>query len=308
MNADPSPSWSPLVEVGNATHPHRWRPTVRRVARPEPGRNDGDGPHPGQARRCATAHRRVGWGHANLTVGGMCAPDVPGPTRFRRFWTAAAISSFGTALTTVALPVLVVQLLAASAVEVGMVNAAQWLPYAVLGLVAGAYTDRWQRRSVLVWAAIGRVVVLGCVAGLWFAGVLSVWVLVGALLAFGAGSVFGFAASQSLIPHLVPKAGWSERTRGSIRPMPRPRRWARRSAAPWSAPSGHHSRSSSTPSATWPKRSWSRPLPRTTGHRPPPDPGSVRRSATGSAGPIGIASWGPSRSRRTCGSSPRALR
>lgn len=137
----------------------------------------------------------------------MCAPDVPGPTRFRRFWTAAAISSFGTALTTVALPVLVVQLLAASAVEVGMVNAAQWLPYAVLGLVAGAYTDRWQRRSVLVWAAIGRVVVLGCVAGLWFAGVLSVWVLVGALLAFGAGSVFGFAASQSLVPHLVPKAG-----------------------------------------------------------------------------------------------------
>ena len=58
---------------------------------------------------------------------------------------AAAISSFGSAMTAVATPVLVVQLLGATAFEVGVVSAAQFVPYALLGLVAGVYIDRWRR-------------------------------------------------------------------------------------------------------------------------------------------------------------------
>jgi len=69
---------------------------------------------------------------------------------FARYWTAAALSSFGTAITTVAMPVLVVQLLGATPLEVGVVNAAQFVPYAVLGVIAGVYTDRWRRRPILV--------------------------------------------------------------------------------------------------------------------------------------------------------------
>jgi hypothetical protein len=43
------------------------------------------------------------------------------------------------------MPVLVVQLLRATPFEVGVVNAAQFVPYALLGLIAGVYTDRWRR-------------------------------------------------------------------------------------------------------------------------------------------------------------------
>ncbi|WP_285620630.1 MFS transporter [Actinoallomurus iriomotensis] len=123
---------------------------------------------------------------------------------FARYWCAATISSFGTAVTAVAMPVLVVRTLASTPVEVGMVNAAQFVPYALLGLIAGVYVDRWRRRTVLVWSSVGRALALGAIPVLWALGSLHVWMLVILLLAFGAFSVFGFAATQSLLPRLVP--------------------------------------------------------------------------------------------------------
>lgn len=134
--------------------------------------------------------------------------DVSGRGRsgFGRYWTAAAISSYGTAVTAVAMPVLVVQLLGATPIEVGLVNAAQFIPYAALGLLVGVYVDRWPRRPVLVWASIGRATALGAIPLLWWLGLLTVPILVCLLLAFGVCAVFGFAATQSLLPRLVPRS------------------------------------------------------------------------------------------------------
>jgi len=131
----------------------------------------------------------------------MAVADVP----FGRYWAAATISSFGTAVTAVAMPVLVIQGLKASAFSVGVVNAAQFVPYAVLGLIAGVYADRWRRQRILVWSSVGRAASLGALPVLWAFGALEVWTLVVLLLAFGAFSVFGFAATQSLLPQLVPR-------------------------------------------------------------------------------------------------------
>lgn len=133
------------------------------------------------------------------------ALDSARRSSFRRFWAAAAISSFGSAVTAVALPVLVVQLLGATPWQVGAVNAAQFVPYAALGLIAGVYTDRWRRKRVLVWASLGRAASLGAIPVLWLTDALQIWMLILALLCFGAFSVFGFAATQSLLPRLVPR-------------------------------------------------------------------------------------------------------
>lgn len=122
---------------------------------------------------------------------------------FGRYWAAATISSLGTAVTTVAMPVLVIQELDASPLSVGVVNAAQFVPYAVLGLVAGVYADRWRRQRILVWSSLGRAATLGMVPVLGAFDALQVWTLVVLLLAFGGFSVFGFAATQSLLPRLV---------------------------------------------------------------------------------------------------------
>ncbi len=124
---------------------------------------------------------------------------------FARYWAAAAISSFGTAVTAVAMPVLVVQVLGASPLQVGLVSAAQFLPYGLLGLFAGVYVDRWRRKQTLIWASVGRALSLGAIVVLWLTGVLQIWMLVLALLAFGSFSVFGFVATQSLLPRLVPR-------------------------------------------------------------------------------------------------------
>lgn len=116
-------------------------------------------------------------------VGGASAPPSPGA--FTRYWAAAAISSFGTAVTAVAMPVLVIQLLGATPFEVGLVNAAQFVPYALLGVIAGVYTDRWHRKPILVWASLGRAVSLAAIPVLWLSGALQVWMLLVALLLFG---------------------------------------------------------------------------------------------------------------------------
>lgn len=127
---------------------------------------------------------------------------VPG---FRSYWSAATVSSFGSAVSAVAVPVLVVTVLHASPFEVGLVNAAQFLPYALFGLIVGAYVDRVQRKPLLIWASVGRGVCLGTIPVLWLTGVLNLWATAAALFVFGILSVVGFAATQSLLPRIVPR-------------------------------------------------------------------------------------------------------
>lgn len=55
---------------------------------------------------------------------------------FQRYWRASAVSALGTYVTLFALQTLVVLTLDGTASDVGLVNAARWLPYLALGLVA----------------------------------------------------------------------------------------------------------------------------------------------------------------------------
>jgi MFS family permease len=127
---------------------------------------------------------------------------VPG---FRSYWAAATVSSFGTAVSAVAVPVLVVTVLHATPFEVGLVNAAQFLPYALFGLIVGAYVDRVPRKPLLIAASVGRGVSLGVIPVLWLTGSLTLWATAAALFVFGVLSVVGFAATQSLLPRIVPR-------------------------------------------------------------------------------------------------------
>ncbi|MFT7712176.1 MFS transporter [Clavibacter tessellarius] len=127
---------------------------------------------------------------------------VPG---FRPYWAAATVSSFGTAVSAVAVPVLVVTVLHATPFEVGLVNAAQFLPYALFGLIVGAYVDRFPRKPLLIGASVGRALCLGAIPLLWAMGILDLWMTATALFAFGLLSVVGFAATQSLLPRIVPR-------------------------------------------------------------------------------------------------------
>ncbi|MFE7507539.1 MFS transporter [Promicromonospora sp. NPDC057488] len=124
---------------------------------------------------------------------------------FGWFWAGEAVSELGTYVTTVALQVLVVVTLGASATELGIVNAARWVPYLVLGLVLGAVVDRWRRRPLLITTDLIRGLLLGSVPLLWWAGALNIPVLVGFMAVLGLASLLNDAASQSFVPRLVPR-------------------------------------------------------------------------------------------------------
>jgi MFS family permease len=122
---------------------------------------------------------------------------------FLRFWTAETVSGFGSAVTTIALQVLVLETLGGTAGDVGLLNGARWLPYLVLGLVVGALVDRRRRRPVLVVTDLGRAVLLGAIPLLWLVDRLTLPVLLGFMVLFGTLSLFSDAASQSILPRLV---------------------------------------------------------------------------------------------------------
>lgn len=125
---------------------------------------------------------------------------------FRRFWLASSVSDTGTAAGVLALAVLVEGDLSGSATDLGLVNAARWAPYLLLGLFAGVLADRVRRRPLLVVTDAGRAVVLAAVPVLALAGLLTVPSLAALLVVFGALSVANDAAHQSFLPHLVPTA------------------------------------------------------------------------------------------------------
>ncbi|MBO0812997.1 MAG: MFS transporter, partial [Microlunatus sp.] len=95
-----------------------------------------------------------------------------------RFWTATMVSGFGSAITAVALQFLIVQTLDQGSDVTGLVNGARWLPYLVLGLLAGVLIDRVRRRPVLVITDIGRAVLLVAIPLLAITGRLSITTLV----------------------------------------------------------------------------------------------------------------------------------
>jgi MFS family permease len=69
---------------------------------------------------------------------------------FRLLWLGQTTSRFGSNVTTVALPLVAVVALHAGSFTVGLLTAAAWLPWLLLGLPAGAWVDRLARRPLMV--------------------------------------------------------------------------------------------------------------------------------------------------------------
>lgn len=73
----------------------------------------------------------------------------------------------------------------------------------MIGLIAGVYADRWRRKPLLVVSSLGRALCLAAIPLLWLLDALSSWVLALLLVGYGSFAVFGFAATQSILPTLV---------------------------------------------------------------------------------------------------------
>jgi MFS family permease len=124
-------------------------------------------------------------------------------TDFLRLWTSQTISLFGSEITYLALPLAAVLLLQATPLQVGLLAAAEYLPFVLLGLVAGVWVDRIRRRPVLIAMDIGRGLLLGLIPVAAVMGLLRIELLVAIAFAAGCLSVFFDLAYQSFLPTLV---------------------------------------------------------------------------------------------------------
>jgi MFS family permease len=122
---------------------------------------------------------------------------------FLRLWVADTVSQFGTAVTTLALPLTAVVALGAGAGEMGLLAAARQVPYLLASLHAGVWVDRLPRRSIMVAADLGRALLLAWVPLAAWLGLLRIeqLYLVGFLV--GLLSVFAEIAATSIVPSLV---------------------------------------------------------------------------------------------------------
>ncbi|GAA3691627.1 MFS transporter [Terrabacter ginsenosidimutans] len=126
---------------------------------------------------------------------------------FVRYWVADAISNLGTFVSALALQLLLIETLHADQTALGIVRAAQWLPYLLFGLLAGVVVDRVQRRPLLVAADLLCALLLGAVGVLALTGHLTVPLLAVLVFCAGSASMFFSAAHLSLLPTIVPSAG-----------------------------------------------------------------------------------------------------
>ena len=122
---------------------------------------------------------------------------------FVRVWSAASISIFGSLVTRIALPLAAILVLGSGALEVAVMRGLELGGTLVFGLVAGAWVDRLRRRPVLIWADLGRAVLLGSVPVAFALGVLTYWQL---LLVSGLAAIlstFFDAADNAYLPTIV---------------------------------------------------------------------------------------------------------
>jgi MFS family permease len=122
---------------------------------------------------------------------------------FRLLFAAAAVSKLGTSVGYVATPLVAVTALHATPGEVGLLATLSTVSFLVIGLPAGAWTDRMRRRGVLIAADLARAALLCSVPVAWWLGMLHLWQLYAVVLLCGVGTVFFDVANQSYVPRVV---------------------------------------------------------------------------------------------------------
>ncbi|MFF3941717.1 MFS transporter [Streptomyces phaeofaciens] len=122
---------------------------------------------------------------------------------FLRLWAAQSVSETGTQIGQLAVPLLAIGALHASATELGFLTTARMLPFLALALPAGAVLDRMRRLPVMVASDLGRALLLASVPVAYALGVLTLGQLYVTVLLMGVLTVAFDVAYQSYLPTLV---------------------------------------------------------------------------------------------------------
>ncbi|WP_327069345.1 MFS transporter [Kitasatospora sp. NBC_01302] len=129
---------------------------------------------------------------------------------FRLLFTGEVAGKYGSSVTGLALPLIAVTALHATAFEVAALTAATWLPWLLIGLPVGAWVDRLRRRTVMLASAAASLLLYLTVPVAAVLGLLSYPQLLLVALCAGTSAVFFQTAYTAYLPSLVAAADRAE--------------------------------------------------------------------------------------------------
>ena len=147
-----------------------------------------------------------GAGHDDTaTPAATVATPAAARSWFWRFFAGSLVSRVGSAVTTVALPLAALQLAHASSFEVGLITAAGYAAWALIGLPAGVLVGRLPLRGTQIAMDLVRAAALASVPLAWWFGSVTVAQLAIVALVVGLASVVFDVGNSTMLPFLVSK-------------------------------------------------------------------------------------------------------
>jgi MFS family permease len=135
----------------------------------------------------------------------VTAVATPLPRAFWRLWSAASLSDLGDGLRLAAFPLLAVTLTDDPRLVAGLV-VAQYVPWLLLGIPAGAVVDRVDVRRLMAAVNVVRTLALTGLVVAVATGTAALPVLYAVALVVGIGETLHDTAVQTAVPRVVPDA------------------------------------------------------------------------------------------------------
>ncbi len=136
--------------------------------------------------------------------GGTAAPGSLWRHRdFLLLWAGQTVSDMGSAVTTLALPLLAVSVLKATTFQVSLIIFLTYLAYLLITLPAGVLVDQVRKHGLMMWCDVARTALVGSIPIVAVLGSVTLWQIYLVALLGGALSVFFDVAYQSYLPALV---------------------------------------------------------------------------------------------------------
>jgi len=142
---------------------------------------------------------------------GLRLPEILRGREFRRFWIGETVSLFGDQITLIALPLVGVLALHASAAQMGFLGAALLFPNLLFSLHAGAWVDRrGRRRQMMIATSLGRAALLVTLPLAYAFDLLTLTQLYVVGFLFGTLDVLFYVSYSTLFVSLVPRERYLE--------------------------------------------------------------------------------------------------
>ncbi len=131
------------------------------------------------------------------------SPKAWANQNFRWIWTASTASFFGSEIGEIALPLLALITLNASATQVSFLRAMQFAPFLLATMPFGVLVDRHRRRPLMIGADLGRFLLAAAIPLAIWAGVRSIGLVYGLVFAIGTLTVLYQVAEFAFQPLAV---------------------------------------------------------------------------------------------------------